>query len=224
LHTKTVISVRTGNITEAVEHLAESHSILRQLVVKGVQLDATAATAFALLEDDARDNYSSWIKVFSEPQEKHSIEYTKRMTEGMAEFWALGKRVADAITDLGAVGASAAVTTVHIPDPLAQPRRELSSEELRESADRCFQKGLWEAASGLLEQLLARGEPLPAVAPKLITCLVSAHEDLVPTDAARIEDLLRQLEAAGHATLAIQLRQQHASKLIPPKKPWWKVW
>jgi len=113
---------------------------------------------------------------------------------------------------------------VHIPDPLAQPRREISSEELRASAGRCFQKGLWEAASGLLEQLLARGEPLTEVAPKLITCLVSAHEDLIPAHAARIEDLLRQLEAAGHATLATELRQQHAGKLAPPKKPWWKVW
>jgi hypothetical protein len=47
---------------------------------------------------------------------------------------------------------------------------------------------------------------------------------LIPAHAARIEDLLRQLEAAGHAALANQLRQQHASKLAPPKNPWWKVW
>ncbi|MEI7941496.1 MAG: hypothetical protein WCK27_32865, partial [Verrucomicrobiota bacterium] len=116
------------------------------------------------------------------------------------------------------------VPTVSIPDPLAQPRREITLAELRESAARCSQRGLWEAASDLLGQLLVRGEPLAEVAPKLITCLVNAHEDLIPADAAKIEDLLRQLEAAGHVALATQLRQQHASKLAPPKKPWWKLW
>lgn len=113
---------------------------------------------------------------------------------------------------------------VHIPDPLAQPAREVSLEELRASAGRLFQRGLWEAATGDLQKLLARGEPLSAHGPQLITCLLNAHEDLLPGDAARIESLLTQLEAAGHAALVAPLRQQFTAKRAPAKKPWWKVW
>ena len=46
----------------------------------------------------------------------------------------------------------------YVPDPLAQPRREISLEERRESAGRCFQKGQWEAAAGQFEKLLEAGE------------------------------------------------------------------
>ena len=65
---------------------------------------------------------------------------------------------------------------------------------------------------------------METVAPDLITALLNAHESLSPATVTRIETLLAQLDPAGHTTLATQLRQQHASKLAPPEKPWWKVW
>lgn len=65
---------------------------------------------------------------------------------------------------------------------------------------------------------------METVAPDLITALFNAHETLSPATVTRIETLLAQLDSAGHATLATQLRQQHASKLAPPKKPRWKIW
>jgi hypothetical protein len=128
-----------------------------------------------------------------------------------------------AATSRGA-GAASPPPRVNIPDPFAQPRREPTFEELRDSAARLFKRGLWEAATGDLQKLLARGEPLSAHAPQLITCLLHAHEVLLPGDAARIESLLAQLEAAGHAALAAPLRQQFTAKRALAKKPWWKVW
>ncbi len=113
---------------------------------------------------------------------------------------------------------------ITIPDPLAQPRRELSTEELRESARFNFGKRYWEAAALELQKLLARGDPIEELAPKIVTCLLNAHENLMAHDAATIEDLLRRLESAGHPTLAADLRRQFEAKQPKPKKPWWKLW
>jgi hypothetical protein len=60
------------------------------------------------------------------------------------------------------------------------------------------------------------------VAPDLITALLNAHETPTAATVTRIETLLSQLDSAGHRALAAQLRQQHAAKLGPPKKSWWK--
>jgi tetratricopeptide (TPR) repeat protein len=105
-----------------------------------------------------------------------------------------------------------------------QPRREMSIEELRESARENFGKSYWEVAASDFQKLLAQGEPLADIAPKIVTCLLNAHEDLLPHDAASIEDLLRRLESAGHPTLAAGLRRQLEAKQPKPKKPWWKFW
>ena len=76
-----------------------------------------------------------------------------------------------------------------------------------------------------LEKLLARGEPLAEHGPKLVACLLNAHEDVLPGDAAKIEALLRQLDAAGHSAIATDLRRQLAAKqYASASKPWWKFW
>ena len=67
-------------------------------------------------------------------------------------------------------------------------------------------------------------DELADIAPKLVTCLLNAHEDLLPHDSATIEDLLRRLESAGHPALTADLRRQFAAKQPKPKKPWWKLW
>ena len=82
----------------------------------------------------------------------------------------------------------------------------------------------WSAAASDLQKLLAQGEPLADIAPKIVTCLLNAHEDLLPHDAATIEDLLRRLESAGHTTLTADLRLQLEAKQPQPRKPWWKFW
>jgi hypothetical protein len=105
---------------------------------------------------------------------------------------------------------------------LAQPLREIQLVERRESAIRCFQKGLWEAAAGDFQRLLDANEPLPEVAPKLIACLLNAHEIPLEADVKRIETLLQQMEQAGHVNLAAPIRQQLQAKLAPKRKPWWK--
>ena len=111
---------------------------------------------------------------------------------------------------------------ITIPDPKTHPPREIGIEEFRESARTNFGKGYWEAAASDLQKLLAQGEPLADIAPKIVTCLLNAHEDLLPHDAATIEDLLRRLESAGHPTPTADLRRQLEAK--QPKKPWWKLW
>jgi hypothetical protein len=75
-------------------------------------------------------------------------------------------------------------------------------------------------ATGLVN--VRQGEPVETVAPDLITALLNAHETLSLATVNRIETLLAQLDSAGHPALAAKLRQHHAAKLAPPKKPWWK--
>ena len=113
---------------------------------------------------------------------------------------------------------------VNVPAPLAQARREVSIAELRESARFNFGKGYWEVAAMDLQKLLAQRDPLDELAPKIVTCLLNAHEELLPADAATIEDLLGRLETAGHTTLATDLRCQLDAKQPKPKRRWWKVW
>lgn len=112
--------------------------------------------------------------------------------------------------------------TVSIPDLLTQPQREISLEERRESAARYFQKGLWEAAASDLQKLLDAGESLSSYAPKLITCLLNAHETPLTSDVKHIEALLQRLEQAGYSGLAAPLRLQLQAKL--PRKRGWKFW
>jgi hypothetical protein len=102
------------------------------------------------------------------------------------------------------------------------PPRQFSTAEIREAAANALKRGLWEAAATYLEKLLQQGEPVETVAPDLITALLNAHETVSPHTVTRIETLLAQLTSAGHPALAAQLRQQHAAKLAPSKKPWWK--
>ena len=113
---------------------------------------------------------------------------------------------------------------VRIPDLLAQPRPEMTLAERRESAARFFQKGFWEAASGDLQKLLDAGEPLAEYGPKLITCLLNAHETPLESYVSRIRTLLQQLEQAGRADLAAPLREQLQARLSGPPKRWWKFW
>ena len=82
-----------------------------------------------------------------------------------------------------------------------------------------------EAAASDLEKLIAPGEPLAEHGPKLVACLLNAHEDVLPAHAAQIEALLRQLDAAGHSAIASDLRRQFAAKQSAfAPKPWWKFW
>ena len=97
------------------------------------------------------------------------------------------------------------------------------SPELCDSAASALKRGLWKAAATCLKKLLQQGEPVETVAPDLITALLNAHETVSPHTITRIKTLLAQLDSAGHPALATQLRQQHAAKLAPPKKPWWKI-
>jgi hypothetical protein len=80
-------------------------------------------------------------------------------------------------------------------------------------------KGDWEVAETIFHRLLVMGAPLQKCAPRTINCALNAHEKLLPGDAARIESLLGQLEAAGHAALAAPLRKQFNAKRSPAKKP-----
>jgi hypothetical protein len=58
------------------------------------------------------------------------------------------------------------------------------------------------------------------VAPDLITALLNTRQPPMPHTVKRVEEILAQLQSAGHTTLAASLR----TKLIAaqPKKPWWK--
>ena len=98
----------------------------------------------------------------------------------------------------------------------------MTPDELRASADDHFRHQRWELAQTYYTRLLDLGEPLMEVVPRLVDCLLNAHDELLPGPAARIEDLISRLESAGHADLARQLRATCTARL--PKKPWWKLW
>lgn len=109
--------------------------------------------------------------------------------------------------------------------PAALPPKESGIEDLRRSAGDYMKRGLWEAAATVWEKLLAQGAPLADCGPKLITCLLSAHTEVLPGDAEKIEKLAAQLDAAGHPELAAEVRAQLAARQHkPPPRPWWKVW
>jgi tetratricopeptide (TPR) repeat protein len=151
------------------------------------------------------------------------------MDSGIADFLAqLEASASENYARLVAMLANSSTTApshpappITIPDP--QPRREISTEELRESARFSFGKGRWEGAAMEFQKLLDRGEPIEELAPQIVTCLLNAHETLLPHDAATIEDLLQRLESAGHTPLAADLRRQLEAKQPKPKKPWWKL-
>jgi WD40 repeat protein len=115
---------------------------------------------------------------------------------------------------------------------LEQARLKQEAEDKRKiirsikSIDEHFLKGHWEFVSMECEKLLAHGESLSEYGPKLITCLLNAHEDLSAADASRIEALLQELDNAGLETLATPLRMQLAKKknISAPKKLFWKFW
>ena len=111
--------------------------------------------------------------------------------------------------------------SIHCPAPVM---RTVSIEEMREAANNSFQEGLWEVAAMHMDNLLLSGEPIEQVAPKLITCLLNAHEQLSPSSVFRIDGLLNQLESASHAALAAPLRQKLEAKRGANKKPRWKFW
>jgi WD40 repeat protein len=113
---------------------------------------------------------------------------------------------------------------VFVPALLAQMPREITLAERRESALRLFQKGYWEAAASDLQKFLDAGEPLAEHGPKLIACLLNAHESRLESDVKRIETLLQELEKAGHANLAAPLREQLQSMLLNSDRKWWKIW
>jgi len=103
---------------------------------------------------------------------------------------------------------------------------EPSISDLRAMASNALTRQLWEAAETYLERLLKMGEPVETIASNLVTALLNAHHALTPQAITRIESLLAQLEAGGHAALASPLRERLTAKLAAsqPKKSRWKLW
>ena len=98
----------------------------------------------------------------------------------------------------------------------------MTPEELRTRANENFHNQQWEAAETYYTRLLNLGEPLAEVVPRLVDCLLNAHDELLPGTCARIVELLAKLESAGHTALARDIRATYTARL--PKKPWWKRW
>jgi tetratricopeptide (TPR) repeat protein len=161
---------------------------------------------------------ASWAPAFEKLQVGLSHEILSEITRIGGWTSPAWRRIRDILTK--ATNGSG----VFIPDVLTQPRREISVEELRESATGGFQNGFWEAAADNFQKLLDAGESLSDHAPKLIICLLNAHETLSPAIVTRIETLLTQLNSTGQSALAAPLREQLQAKLRSTRKKWWKFW
>ena len=160
--------------------LAEAESLMRRMVESFRNFTRATGHPHSHLRI-AADNYAGLLRVMG------------RGEENIRDAWhALGRLFGVELQGSGGHSSSPVAT------PKKKPHREISIEELHESAGANYGKGYWEAAATDLQKLLAQGEPLADIAPKIVTCLLNAHEDLLPHDAATIEDLLRRLESAGH--------------------------
>ena len=132
---------------------------------------------------------------------------------------------------LSAVGSQAPSGHPAPSGPASPPRvsqtpavtpKTMTPEELRTRANENFHNQQWEAAETYYTRLLNLGEPLAEVVPRLVDCLLNAHDELLPGTCARIVELLAKLESAGHTALARDIRATYTARL--PKKPWWKRW
>ncbi len=106
----------------------------------------------------------------------------------------------------------------------ATPPKAPSRNELRVFAEDAMRKCLWDVAVSMFEGLLAAGDPVEQVGPKLVTCLLKVHEPPRLNELARAEEIVARLESAGRSDLAAPLRAEVASKTPTPKKPAWKRW
>ncbi|MEI6674348.1 MAG: hypothetical protein WCO57_04130 [Verrucomicrobiota bacterium] len=142
--------------------------------------------------------------------------------ERLGSTWTLVEWIAEA--ELGGAHAS----SVH---PAASRGRDLHSESPANptspgsppgSTKQSLRQQRWDAAETYYTRLLDLGEPLAEIVPRLVACLLNAHEELSPGACARIGELLAKLESAGHTDLALQVRATYTARL--PRKPWWKRW
>ena len=132
------------------------------------------------------------------------------------------RRAAESGSPVANGGASAGPGAAQAP----LEQRELSISELREKVVNALKRELWETAETHLERLFKHGEPVETIAPDLVTALLNARPDLTQHATTRIESLIAQLEAGGHAAIATPLREKLAAKRAAsePKKSRWKLW
>ncbi|MFH1197773.1 MAG: DUF4062 domain-containing protein [bacterium] len=107
-----------------------------------------------------------------------------------------------------------------------KPPEEINLQELRELAEKSFNKGNWEAAETLYRKLEIQGEPFENVAPKLFACILNKRTKPMDEDIPKLNEILNKLESLGKKELAGDLRKQFVEMMTPPKneKKGWKFW
>jgi len=97
------------------------------------------------------------------------------------------------------------------------------NDGLRASAETMYNKCLWDAASSVYEKLLAAGDPVEEVGPKLVKCLLNIHKPPTPGEVKRAKEVVGQLDAKGRSDLVDPFRQILTAKQPPEKRGIWRL-
>ncbi|MBN2560005.1 MAG: DUF4062 domain-containing protein [Phycisphaerae bacterium] len=111
------------------------------------------------------------------------------------------------------------------PPATTEPARAPTLDELRTIARSLYQRCLWDAAGSVFESLIAAGDPIEEIGPKLVKCLLHAHEPPLAGQLARAAEIISALDHGGHLDMAAELRVQLAAEQPPAnRKPPWRRW
>ena len=154
-----------------------------------------------------------------------ALEYWRRAHEllsGMKQRGVMRQiegRFVAAIERIEASGFRDSISLLSVWGNVSKVCRSLPTlDDLRASAETMFQKCLWDAASSIFEKLLAAGDPIEEVGPKLVKCLLNIHEPPTPGEVKRAQEVITKLEATGRSDLVAPLRTLLAAKVPPEKK------
>ncbi|MBX7206730.1 MAG: TIR domain-containing protein [Verrucomicrobiaceae bacterium] len=110
--------------------------------------------------------------------------------------------------------------TIQIRNGLLETANQARLAELRKTAEERFAREHWETAAMAFEELLALGQPLGTHGPRLVRCLLNAHEMLLDAHARRIEEILGQLEREKLVETAKTLRTEFDKKKRGSRRSW----
>ena len=222
-----------GDLTGALNALRETQTLISRLASEdpsNVSLQRNLFVTYGFLAKvSERISVSEasewWSKAYAQlssmkqrgimpPTDEKTLTALRQKVDGLAED--------RASAPLGHPAPRGPISPPRVSQTPAVTPKIMTTEELRTSANENFRNRRWEAAETYYTRLLDQGDPLAEIVPRLVACLLNAHEEISPATRARIEDMLAKLESAGHADLARQVRATYTARL--PTKPWWKLW
>jgi len=207
-----VILLKHGQYNEAIAHFEDGEELCRKLGnIEGLVKHLIAQGAIHA------ENKHKTLAIESSP-----ILYTERAQQAYKlasehGFTALADRIKQILASLK----SHAVTN------LDQKPVDIDQVSKIKLADKAFQKGNWEAAEALYQQILKSGESVEKYGPKIIDCILSARSKISESGRKTIEIIIENLNAAGADDISRVYQEKLITRLAEQEKPKiskWKFW